>query len=120
MKGFKEQDLKERLARATKARQAALEKFKARPPADDPAVVARAAERKAVAEAREARAQERAAIKAKEGEERAAREAIEKVEREARERREAIEKVIRDATEAAERKADRDRRYAARKARQGR
>jgi hypothetical protein len=31
-----------------------------------------------------------------------------------------VEKVIRDAAEAAERKADRDRRYAARKQRQGR
>jgi hypothetical protein len=118
MKGFKEQDLKERLARAAKARQSALEKFKSRPAADDPAVIARAAERKAIAEAREAREAERKAQKAKEAEERAAREAIEKVEREARERREAIEKVIRDATEAAERKAERDRRYAARKARQ--
>ena len=96
MKGFKDQDMKERLARAAEARQKALEKFKARPAADDPAVIARAAERKAVAEAREARERERAAIKAKEAEERAAREAIEKVEREARERREAIEKVIRD------------------------
>ena len=48
----------------------------------------------------------------------AAREAIEKVEREARERRAAVEKVIRDAAEAAERKAERDRKYAARKARQ--
>ena len=81
--------MKERLARAAEARQKALEKFKARPAADDPAVIARAAERKAVAEAREAR-----------------------------ERREAIEKVIRDSAEAAERKAERDRRYAARKARQ--
>ena len=53
-----------------------------------------------------------------EAEERAAREAVEKAEREARERREAIEKVIREAAEAAERKAERDRRYAARKARQ--
>jgi uncharacterized protein DUF6481 len=119
MKAFKDQDMKERLARAAEARQKALEKFKARPSADDPAVIARAAERKAIAEAREAREKERAAIKAKEAEERAAREAAEKVEREARERREAIEKVIRDAAEAAERKAERDRRYAARKARQG-
>ena len=120
MKGFKEQDLKERLDRATKARQAALEKFKARPGPDDPAVIRRQEERMAIAAAREQREAERKAQKAKEAEERAAREAIEKVEREARERREAIEKVIRDAAEAAERKADRDRRYAARKARQGR
>ena len=35
-----------------------------------------------------------------------------------REKREAIERVIRESTEAADRKAERDRRYAARKARQ--
>ena len=118
MKGFKEQDLKERLARATKARQEALEKFKARPGPDDPAVLKRQQERMAIAAARETREAERKAQKAKEAEERAAREAIEKVVREARERREAVEKVIRDASEAAERKAERDRRYAARKQRQ--
>lgn len=118
MPGYKDQKLDERLARAAEARQKALEKFKARPGPDDPAVIARAAERKAIAEAREVRTREREAIKAKEAAERAEREAIEKVEREARERREAIEKVIRDSAEAAERKADRDRRYAARKARQ--
>ena len=119
MKAFKDQDMKERLARAAEARQKALEKFKARPGPDDPEVVKRREERAAIAAAREVREAERKAQKAKEAEERAAREAIEKVEREARERREAIEKVIRDAAEAAERKADRDRRYAARKARAG-
>jgi Family of unknown function (DUF6481) len=118
MRGYKDQDMKERLARAAEARQKALEKFKARPAPDDPEVIARAAERKAIAEAREAREKERAIVKAKEAAERAEREAKEKIEREAREKREAIEKVIRDAAEAAERKADRDRRYAARKARQ--
>jgi hypothetical protein len=118
MKGIKEQDLNERLERAAKARQAILEKFRARPAADDPGVVKRRQERMAIAEAREARAIERAAVKQKQAQERAAREAIEKAEREARERREAVAKVIRDAAEAAERKAERDRRYAARKARQ--
>ena len=119
MRGFKDYDVKERLARAAEARQKALEKFKARPGPDDPEVIKRAAERKAIAEAREAREKERAIIKAREDAERAEREAKEKAEREAREKREAIEKVIRDAAEAAERKAERDRRYAARKARQG-
>jgi hypothetical protein len=47
MPGYKDQDMKERLARAAEARQKALEKFKARPGPDDPAVIARAAERKA-------------------------------------------------------------------------
>lgn len=118
MNGFKGQDLNERLERAAKARQAILEKFKARPAADDPEVVKRREERLAIAEARKVREAEKAERRAKEAEERAAREAIEKVEREARERRAAVEKVIRDAAEAAERKADRDRKYAARKARQ--
>jgi hypothetical protein len=118
MREYKDQKRLERLDRAAKAKQQILEKFRARPPADDPTVVARAAERKAIAEARELREKERAERKRKEAEERAQREAIEKAERDARERREAIEKVIRDAAEAAERKAERDRRYAARKARQ--
>jgi len=118
MREYKDQNRLERLERAAKAKQQILEKFRARPPADDPAVLARLAERKAIAEARGRREKERAERKRIEAEERAQREAIEKAEREARERREAIEKVIRDAAEAAERKAERDRRYAARKARQ--
>src|SRR6476620_4927135 len=89
MPGYKDQDMKERLARAAEARQKALEKFKARPGPDDPAVIARATERKAIAEAREAREKERAIIRAKEAAERAEREAKEKIEREAREKREA-------------------------------
>jgi hypothetical protein len=118
MNGYKDQNLNERLERAAKAKQDALAKFKARPPADDPAEVKRREERISIAAAREVRAAERQALKQKEAEERAAREAIEKVEREARERREAVAKVIRDAAEAADRKAERDRRYASRKARQ--
>ena len=119
MRGYKDQNLDERLERAAKAKQQILEKFKARPAADDPQVVKRREERLAVAKAREVRAAERQIVKEKEAAERAEREAKEKVEREARERREAVEKVIRDAAEATERKAERDRRYAERKSRQG-
>ena len=120
MNGYKDQDMKERLARAAEARQKALEKFKARPGPDDPAVIASAG-RSGRPSLRRARCATRNGpiVKAKEAAERAEREAKEKVEREAREKREAIEKVIRDSAEAAERKAERDRRYAARKARQG-
>jgi hypothetical protein len=118
MRGYKDYDVKERLARAAEARQKALERFKQRPGSDDPEVVRRRQEREAIAAARAVREAERAERRAKEAAERAARAAKEKVEREAREKREAIEKVIRDAAEAAERKAERDRRYAARKARQ--
>jgi hypothetical protein len=118
MRGYKDQKLEDRLARAAEARQKALEKFKARPGPDDPEVIKRRQEREAVAAARAVREAERTARKEQEAAERAEREAKEKAEREAREKREAIEKVIRDAAEAAERKAERDRRYAARKARQ--
>ena len=118
MRPIKEQNLNERLERAAKARQAILEKFKSRPAADDPEVVKRRAEREAIAEARQLRDAERAEHKAKEAAELAVREAQQKAEQEVRDRRAAVEKVIRDAADAAERKADRDRRYAARKARQ--
>ena len=119
MKGFKEKTFTDRISEAATARQAALERFRARPAADDPAVVKRKEERLAIARAREVRDAERKTLREVEAAARAEREAVEKVEREARERREAIEKVIRDAAEATERKKDRDARYAARKARQG-
>src|SRR5262245_59973188 len=118
MKGFKEKTFADRLQEAANARQAALERFKARPTLDDPEVVRRREERMAIAAAREARTVARKAAKDAEAAVRAEREAIERAEREARERRDAVEKVIRDAAEAAERKAARDARYAARKARQ--
>jgi hypothetical protein len=119
MKVFKEKTFADRLQEAANARKAALERFKARPAPDDPEVVKRRQERMAIAAAREAREAERKAAKEVEAAARAEQEAIERGEREARERREAIEKLIRDSAEAAERKAARDARYAARKARQG-
>jgi len=118
MKGFKEKTFADRLQEAADARKAALERFRARPAADDPEVVKRREERLAIAAAREARAAERRAAKEAEAVARAEREAVERAEREARERREAIEKLIRGSAEAAERKDARDARYAARKARQ--
>ncbi len=118
MTGFKEKTFGDRLSAAASARQAALERFRARPSADDPAVIKRKEERMAIAASREAREAERKVLKEAEAAARAVQEAKDKVEREARERREAIEKVIREASEAAERKAERDARYAARKARQ--
>ena len=94
----------------------ALEKFKARPGPTTRRWSSGGKSCAAIAAAREVRGP--SAGRRPRKPRRAAREAIEKTEREARERREAIEKVIRDAAEAAERKAERDRRYAARKARQ--
>jgi hypothetical protein len=118
MRGFKEKTFKDRLSEAQSARQAALERFKARPNPDDPEVIRRREERLAIAQAREVRDAERKARKEEEARLRAEQEAKEKLEREAREKREAIERVIREAAEAAERKKERDARYAARKARQ--
>jgi hypothetical protein len=118
MKGFKEKSFSDRLSAAHEARQAALEKFKSRPAADDPEMIRRREERLALAEARAKREAERRAIKEAEAKARAEQEAKEKVEREAREKREAIERVIRESSEADARKKERDARYAARKARQ--
>jgi Family of unknown function (DUF6481) len=119
MKGFKEKTFSDRLQEASDARKAALERFRTRPAADDPEVIKRREERLRIAQARAEREAIRKVQKEAEAAARAEQEAIERAEREARERREAIEKVIRDATQAAERKAERDARYAARKARQG-
>jgi hypothetical protein len=108
MSAFKKSDdFNERLTTAAKARQATLEKFRARPPADDPTVVEQRASRLATSEARDARKAARAAETAR-LEEEAVRRAAEEV----------AEKEAREITQEAERKAARDARYAARKARQ--
>jgi hypothetical protein len=46
----------ERQSASANAKKALLEKFKAKPPPDDPSVLARAEERRRIAEAREQRA----------------------------------------------------------------
>ncbi|MBZ9702293.1 MULTISPECIES: DUF6481 family protein [unclassified Mesorhizobium] len=131
---YREKDIFERRNAANEAKKALLERFKSKPAADDPAVLARQAERKAILAAREIREAEKARLK----QERLAREAIEKAEREAaaeaarvaaeeaaqaeariREAEEA-ERIARLLADEAERKAKRDARYAARKARTGR
>ncbi|TPN84107.1 hypothetical protein FJ987_03135 [Mesorhizobium sp. CU2] len=131
---YREKDIFERRNAANEAKKALLERFKAKPAADDPAVLARQAERKAILAAREIREAEKARLK----QEKLAREAAEKAEREAAaeaariaaEEAAAAEAKIREAEETerisrllsdeAERKAKRDARYAARKARVGR
>jgi len=131
---YREKDIFERRNAANEAKRALLERFKSKPAADDPAVLARQAERKAILEARAIREAEKARLK----QEKLAREAAEKAEREAAaeaariaaEEAAAAEAKIRDAEEnerisrlladEAERKAKRDARYAARKARVGR
>ncbi len=103
----------DRLSAAAAAKQALLERFRARPGADDPTVIAQQANLKAVADAREARAAERRAAKQAE----AARAAAEAAARRAQDQIAATEAKARAAAIEAERKAARDARYAARKAR---
>ena len=117
---FKGNKFGERQTASAEAKRAVLAKFQSRKPADDPEVQARAAERRAIAEAREARMAERR----REREIEAARQATERLAAEAAEaeRRKADEVRLAEEARAAallklEQKAARDARYAARKAR---
>jgi hypothetical protein len=118
MSGSKnDDDFNERLSAAAKAKQALLEKFRARPKPDDPAVIEREAARLATSQAREQRAAERKAARDAETrrlEEEAARKAAEEAARKAAEE---AERVAQERALEVERKAARDARYAARKAR---
>lgn len=124
MSGYKDQDFKARLTVAANAKKAMLERFRAKPGLDDPAVVERRNARQAISDAREARLATRRVANAEE----ATRRAAEQAARESAAAREAIEQAARaaelNAEEAAKderleiaRKAARDARYAARKAR---
>jgi len=109
MPSFKQPTFQERAALAAKAKQAAIEKLRAKEPLDE----ATLAERQAARLAREA-------AEAKVREEKRAALELEKAERKAR----ALEKVAKKESKApamteAERKAARDARYAARKSRVG-
>ena len=109
-------DFNERLSTAAKAKQALLEKFRARPKADDPAAAERHAARLAISLARDARIAERKAAREAE----AARLQAEAIRQAAED---AARKVTAEAERTvlaleAERKAARDARYAGRKARQ--
>jgi hypothetical protein len=103
----------DRLSAAAAAKQALLERFRARPAADDPAEIARQAALKAIADARDVRAAERRAAKEAELARLAAEEAARKAAAEAA----AKEARANAAAEEAARKAARDAKYAARKAR---
>jgi hypothetical protein len=124
MRGHKDKKFGERLSTAADAKKAMLDKFRARPPADDPSVVARQEARQAVSDARDARLAEQEIARAEEEAARQAQEAHAAAERDARElaeqerrSREAAEALEREAALEIERKAARDARYAARKAR---
>ena len=120
MRTLKGTDFNDRSKNSLEAKKALLERFKSRPPADDPEVLARQEERRRIIEAREIRDAERRRLK----EEEKARQEAERLrliaEEEARQAelaREAAEAAERAKQELIEAKLERDRRYAARKAR---
>ncbi|MEA2741076.1 MAG: hypothetical protein QOH05_4383 [Acetobacteraceae bacterium] len=103
----------DRLSAAAAAKQALLERYRSRPAAGDPAWEEQQAALKAIADARDVRAAERKAAKEAE----AARAAAELAARKTQEQIAAAEAKARALALEAERKAARDARYAARKAR---
>ncbi len=117
-------DLSERRKDAAAAKRTMLERFRARPAADDPAIMERKAARLVASQERKARTAERAvarraemerqAAELKLREEDAARMAAAQAEREIAERRAEGDRAV---DLLAEQKAARDSRYAARKAR---
>lgn len=117
---MKDKRFDERLSASRDARQAMAAKFLQRPAVDDPAVLARQAERAAISAAREARNAERE-IKRLEDEKLEAQRQIElKAQAAAQavlEEQSAAEKALEEERLEVERKAARDARYAARKAR---
>ncbi len=114
---MKQKDISERLRAARDAKQAMAAKFRQRPGSDDPAVAERRAARAAVSAARDARLAERKAQRLAENARVAAeREALE-AEQAEQEKRATAEQAVNDARLESERKAARDARYAARKAR---
>lgn len=131
MSDFKGTNFTDRLSAAANAKKAQLEKFRARSGGDDRAVAERQATRHAVTVARDARTAERKAVRragiAREAAEKAARDTAAVAEQAAHDAAMAAEQEARDAeiirqaaddvTMQAERKAARDARYAARKAR---
>jgi len=125
MDGLRKTAFTDRLAQATKDRQAQLARALAKSPANDPDFARRQAERADIKASRDARAAERQASKRAEAENRAAKKlADDAMKIEAALAAEAAHKeALRIATErtealAIEQKAVRDARYASRKSRQ--
>ncbi|WP_342108767.1 DUF6481 family protein [Methylobacterium sp. SI9] len=117
MNPSKSDQLVDRLEATAKARQATLARFRARPAADDPAVLARKASRLAVIQAREVRSTEREAVRLAAQAQHAAEVLAAEADAAAERVRQAAEKAERQAALVAEQKAARDARFAARKAR---
>jgi hypothetical protein len=115
MNDFKDKNPQERRRIAAEANRARLQRVRALPGADDPAVVARNTERAAIAAARA----ERQVAKEKAAKEKAEQEAREAAERLVAQEAEAEAERERQLRLEAEQKAARDARYAARKKRKG-
>jgi hypothetical protein len=115
--GYKDDDLAGRLNKAASARLAILEKFRAKPGADDPGELQRRAARQEIAEARDLRTATRNASRAAEDArklaESSAREVAEQAQRIAQEQQDAAKSELQKAKQ----KAKRDARYAERKQR---
>jgi hypothetical protein len=110
------QGVVDRLETAAKARSEMLARFRARPRADDPAVLARQSARRAVIDAREARAAEREAARQAEIARAAALAEAERLAEIERKHAEQLAAQERAKALQAEQKAQRDARYLARKA----
>ena len=110
------QGVVDRLETAAKARSEMLARFRARPSADDPAVLARQSARRAVIDAREARTAERAAQRQAEIERAAAEAEAKRLAEIERKQAELLAAQERAKELQAEQKAQRDARYLARKA----
>jgi hypothetical protein len=117
MSSFKGSGYAERLSAAAEAKQAQLDKFRARPKADDPAEADRRAARLAVSTARDARIAERKAARQAEAATKKAALEAEQATQAARDAEAAAQQAARKVALEAEQKAARDARYAARKAR---
>jgi hypothetical protein len=105
LKNPNDRSFTDRQSNSAKAKQALLERFKARPKADDPAMVQRREEREAIARARAEREAEKAKIRAEQ--ERLA--AIEQARIEEEKRQEEIAREAARKAEQAKRDAERPR-----------
>lgn len=120
MSAFDYRSFDDRRQNSANAKAALLAKFKARAPADDPEMIAKAKARAELVQARETRIREREAARIaaekRAAEEKRIREEAELAAQIARETAEAAALQERKATELAAKKESRDARYAARKA----
>jgi hypothetical protein len=117
---YKNDDFNNRLTSAAQAKNALLERFRARPGPDDPAVIARREAQAAIEAAREVRVAERKVAREIEARRLAAEQAALEEARKAQDvelQARKVEEAARAAERAAEAKAARDARYAARRAR---